>query len=145
MEAIDSCKAAGDRLGPERYAEVRYEDILARPGEETARLCSFLGVQTPENAGTLARPVEGGTTDVVRDNAGKFETGLPISLQRSIEALTARGLDAYGYRRVYPDVAPTTLSRLTRARYTLHDGWRTLRVRQHTLGGWRNALRSLRA
>ena len=144
-EAIDSCRAAGERLGPDRYAEVRYEDILARPGEETARLCAFLGVETPANAGTLARPAEGGTTDVVRDNSGKFQVRLSPGLQRSIEALTARGLDAYGYGRLYPEVAPATLNRFDRARYTLHDGWRTVKVRQDTLGGWRNVLRSLRA
>ena len=81
---------------PETISVAGRPTVILHGGEETARLCSFLGVQTPDNAGTLARPVEGGTTDVVRDNAGKFEAGLPTTLQRSIEALTARGLDAYG-------------------------------------------------
>jgi Sulfotransferase family len=35
---------AGRELGPKLYHEVRYESLVARPAEESARLCDFLGV-----------------------------------------------------------------------------------------------------
>ena len=38
-------REAGNALGPELYYEVRYESLVADPGEECAKLCSFLGVQ----------------------------------------------------------------------------------------------------
>lgn len=35
-------RAAGQTLGPTRYAEVRYEDLVAEPETEVRRLCDFL-------------------------------------------------------------------------------------------------------
>ena len=41
----------GPRLFGDRYAEVCYEDLLARPEEEMARLLSFLGAAADERSG----------------------------------------------------------------------------------------------
>jgi hypothetical protein len=37
-------RAAGQALGPTRYAEVRYEDLVADPETEVRRICEFLGL-----------------------------------------------------------------------------------------------------
>jgi hypothetical protein len=37
-------REAGQTLGPALYYEMRYEDLVARPAEECARLCDFLGI-----------------------------------------------------------------------------------------------------
>ncbi|GAA5482044.1 tetratricopeptide repeat-containing sulfotransferase family protein [Haloferula sargassicola] len=34
-----------DRIDPQRWMESRYEDLLSRPGVQTRRLCSFLGLE----------------------------------------------------------------------------------------------------
>ncbi len=38
-------RAAGADLGPERYTEVRYEDLVAHPEREVKRLCDFLSME----------------------------------------------------------------------------------------------------
>jgi hypothetical protein len=40
----------GPRLFGDRYAEVRYEDLLAHPEAEMARLLRFLGAAADENS-----------------------------------------------------------------------------------------------
>jgi hypothetical protein len=40
----------GPRLFGDRYAEVRYEDLLAHPEREMARLLSFLGAASDEES-----------------------------------------------------------------------------------------------
>lgn len=37
-------RASGQRLGPNRYREVRYEDFLDEPAAVAAQLCEFLGI-----------------------------------------------------------------------------------------------------
>lgn len=43
LNAVHSCRKSGDRLGPERYHEVRYEDLVAEPESQLRDLCTFLG------------------------------------------------------------------------------------------------------
>ena len=45
MMAIDCSRASGARLGPDRFAELRYEDLVADPEKEIRRICEFLGEQ----------------------------------------------------------------------------------------------------
>lgn len=42
-------RAAGARLGPERYREVRYEDLVAEPERVLADLCAFVGLPFDEH------------------------------------------------------------------------------------------------
>jgi len=46
---VDKARSAGASLGPARYAEVRYEDLLERFEDEVTRLSEFLGL-TPDPA-----------------------------------------------------------------------------------------------
>lgn len=41
-------RQAGARLGPERYLEVRYEDVIEAPEREVQRLCRFAGLDFHE-------------------------------------------------------------------------------------------------
>src|SRR3954470_23973889 len=43
MMAIDCSQESGRRLGPERFLEVRYEDLVTHPESELRRACDFLG------------------------------------------------------------------------------------------------------
>lgn len=43
IQAIDACRRSGKKLGPDRYFEVRYEDIIDDPEREMRAVCAFLG------------------------------------------------------------------------------------------------------
>jgi hypothetical protein len=42
-EAVDTGRRLAARLGPDTFYEFRYEDLVAEPEEELAKLCAFLG------------------------------------------------------------------------------------------------------
>jgi len=42
---IESARALGRRVGPDRYLELRYEDLVRDPAAELARVCTFAGLQ----------------------------------------------------------------------------------------------------
>jgi hypothetical protein len=44
-------RAVGARLGPDRYLEVRYEDLVAEPESVLSEVCAFVGI--PYDAGML--------------------------------------------------------------------------------------------
>lgn len=44
MERVGAGRRAGARLGPERYREVRYENLVRDPERELRSLCEWLGV-----------------------------------------------------------------------------------------------------
>ena len=41
---VAAALALGRRVGPERYLELRYEELVARPEEELQRICAFAGL-----------------------------------------------------------------------------------------------------
>ena len=41
--AIDSTQKSGAKIGPERFLDVRYEDLVTEPEAELQRVCDFLG------------------------------------------------------------------------------------------------------
>ncbi len=45
---VRGARALGRRLGPGRYHELRYEDLVAHPGEALEQLCSFAGLPYEE-------------------------------------------------------------------------------------------------
>jgi hypothetical protein len=45
---LDAFEAARAEVGPERWLDVRYEDLVARPREETATALRFVGLDAPE-------------------------------------------------------------------------------------------------
>lgn len=144
------CRTAGRALGPERFLEIRYEDLVADVTGVLARCFDFLGVPVPPDAGRFYRMPENlgsqrGQTRVVRDSAGRWRRDMTAAARRAVEALTGDLLDAYGYEREYSGLPLRRLSRLRLAAYRLRDAWRQLRFRRRELGSWREALRFLRA
>jgi hypothetical protein len=45
---VRAARALGERLGPTRYLEVRYEELVAGPDVELRRICGFLGLEYDE-------------------------------------------------------------------------------------------------
>ena len=42
---VERARQAGERLGPGRYRELRYEDLVADPERELGRLCEFVELE----------------------------------------------------------------------------------------------------
>jgi hypothetical protein len=144
------CRTAGQALGPERFLELRYEDLVADVRGHLGRLFDFLGLPTPADAGRLRRVPENlgaakGAREVVAGNTQKWKSVMAPALRREIEALTGDLLDAYGYEREHPTLPTRSLSGARVAAYRLRDAWRQLRFRRRELGSWGAAVRFLMA
>lgn len=135
------CRRDGVALGPARFLEVRYEDLVADVRGVLARLFGFLGVPTPPDAGRFLRVPENlgagrGHAEVVRTNRQKWKTAMQPALRRRIEALTGPLLDAYGYEREHPDVPIRPLGAWTMRALVVRDAVAQLRFRRRELGSW---------
>jgi hypothetical protein len=144
------CRAAGWALGPGRFLELRYEDLIDDVRVELGRLFDFLGVPTPSDAGRLRRVPENlgaakGAHEVVAGNKQKWKGEMPPALRRDVEELTGDLLDAYGYEREHPGLPTRSLSRARLEVYRVRDAWRQLRFRRRELGSWAEAVRFLMA
>jgi hypothetical protein len=93
-------REAGATLGPERYHELRYEDLVAEPERECAALCAFLGIPYDEamlrfhegkqvddpglDAKKAWRPVTGGLrswrSELAAEDAARFDAAAGVLL-----------------------------------------------------------------
>jgi len=130
-------RKAGKVIGPERYLEVRYEDLVADPEAEVVRICSFLSLpfapemlqyhesaenliatsHQPEAFSALLLPPTSGlrdwTTEMKDDDVALFE------------AIAGDLLEDLDYPRRTRTISVTTRSRVLRA----EAGWSAQRAR----------------
>jgi hypothetical protein len=107
---VEAARTFGSRLGPERYYELRYEDLVREPDAELRRVASFLGLDFEPgmlayHAGVdaaalqdhplLAKPP---TPDTRR-----WQEQLSSAHAQIFEAIAGDTLSAFGYERVYPE------------------------------------------
>jgi hypothetical protein len=87
----------GRALAPELYCEPRYEDVVADPAGECARLCAFLGVQYDDAmvASTAERPPTPGMRD--------WRTQMPHDDVLRFEAAAGELLVELCYPRAFPE------------------------------------------
>jgi hypothetical protein len=129
-------QASGRELGPTRYTESRYEDLVADPEEVTRRLCGFLDLEyqdemmryhergaafiaatrDPQAFGGLARPVTKG----MRDWRTEME---PDDVLR-FEAIAGDLLAELGYELTGVPTPPSVKLEVARARL----GWERQRL-----------------
>ena len=123
-------RAAGTRLGADRYREVRYEDLVREPDRVLAELCLFVGLRfdvsmlryheraddalfsggvPTEHHSNLKKPPTIGLRDWRRD--------LPPKDVEVFESLAGELLDELGYER--GAVHRSWVARLTAARFRL--------------------------
>jgi hypothetical protein len=149
-DRVRRCREAGVALGPERYIELRYEDLVDAVRERLAAVFDFLGVPTPPDAGQFLRVPENlgsarGSAEVVTRNRQKWKQTMPADMRRDIEGIAGDLLLAYGYEREYPDVPVRRLPAARMAAYRVRDAWRQLQFRRKEQGGWVRGLRFLLA
>jgi hypothetical protein len=126
---VGGVRAVGERAGPGRYVEIRYEELLARPEETMATVLRLVG--EPFDPAVLRfherqRPVG---TDPVNDrnilkplqvaNSGKWEAEVGRREVEIFEAVAGPMLDACGYARA-TDARPMTPGERAVHRYLRH-------------------------
>jgi hypothetical protein len=76
-------------ISPDRYAELRFEDLLARPAESLERVADFFGLE--RSGGWIAR-----AADRVRGAPGLRVPRLPEEERRRLEAVCRPGMQVLG-------------------------------------------------
>jgi hypothetical protein len=114
MDRVTRGREDGRRLGPDRYLEVRYEDLVDRPAEELARICAFIDLSfvasmldygqaadrqdrmspAPHEDASLHRAVTPGLRD--------WRTQMPAEDLRRFEAVAGVTLEEFGYPLAEP-------------------------------------------
>ena len=121
---VRRARQAGERLGPDRYVEVRYEDLVANTEAQLRRLCEFVELEfRPEMLAyrheDLARiPL----TDKMRESGAVRRPGSSRRDWRTqmtprqlavVESVAGDQLEAFGYERATP--SPGIRARTTAA------------------------------
>lgn len=127
---------SGHRLGPERYLEARYEDLVDDPEATVRRVCDFLGLDfhdsmlrfhesgaefiassnTPDAFGGLAKPITKGMRD--------WRTQMLPQDIALFEAVAGELLGSLGYQRTTDAPAPGVRVRAALAA----GGWQAKRL-----------------
>jgi hypothetical protein len=114
----------GRPLGPALYHEIRYEDLVSRPADETRNLCCFLGVayegemlefhqgRTRLGPGRSAKEAWLPITPGLRD----WRTQMAADDVERFEAAAGDLLDELGYPRACPSPPPAARERASRLR-----------------------------
>jgi len=98
---MGSFEAARAEIGPQRWLDVRYEDLVARPKEETAAVLRFTGLEPWDGLdATLSRlGVSEGRKDAYRDELRPEDVSL-------LESMLASTLARWGYAASEDQPAP---------------------------------------
>jgi hypothetical protein len=110
-------RQAGRALGQQLYYEIRYEALVARPVDECARLCAFLGVAYDDvmlrfhEGRTAEKPCRDAKHDWMPVTPGlrDWRSQLPSGDVESFEAVVGDVLDELGYERAVPRPTRETL------------------------------------
>lgn len=112
---VERGRAAGARLGPQRYREVRYEQLIAEPESALGELCDFVDlafdpamlryherseqvlatINNPQYHRGLSMPLTKGMRD--------WRTQMAVNDVAVFEALAGDTLAALGYERHHPE------------------------------------------
>src|SRR5262249_40741077 len=112
MRKVQRGREAGRSLKPDLYYELRYEALVARPEEEAARLCDFLGV--PYEASMLRSRGESAQATTVRH--GDWRKQMSEADLERFEAAAGEFLDELGYARTVARPRPEVLAHVSRLR-----------------------------
>ncbi len=109
-EEQDACLKLKEQYGEQRLIQVKYEDLLNHPEEELNRICGWLGINyTPKmlnyyrSEASLKASSSGSmwqnlSKPLLRENIGKYRTGLNSEEIEIFEMLAGDQLRALGYQ-----------------------------------------------
>jgi len=106
LRAIDQLRID---VRSDRLLVIRYEDILAKPEPVIEQLRQFAAPQMPPQQ--VDNAVRFVLEEGLRDNHGKWRTGMNDAELRSYEAIAGQWLERYGYERAVPNAQVYPLER----------------------------------
>jgi hypothetical protein len=124
---VRRARQAGERLGPARYREIRYEDLVANPERELTTLCEFIELDFTPAMLAYGDTSQIPLTDKMRTSGAAQPPGASRRDWRSqltarqlavVEAVAGEQLVAFGYELA------TTPSARARATATTVQAWR---------------------
>jgi hypothetical protein len=120
---VEKGRMLGRHLLPNQYLELRYEDILASPGEMLRKLCDFLEIEFTEALFDLQPSENKGKTPLIHqplkaENAGKWRTRMTQGQIRAFESVAGNTLVECGYERSTNSAAPSIP---LKAAYRVHN------------------------
>lgn len=135
---VTDARALGRRVGPDRYLEVRYEDLVAEPERVLRSICEFAQLPFEPRMLDYAEAIDvsdkphqqrllQAPTARVRD----WRTEMPEEDARAFERIAGDLLAELGYETLDPPRSPGRSQRITLARY------------RATLGAWNLAALAL--
>ena len=141
---VTAGRRAGAKLGPSRYLEVRYEDLLDDPQSALSATCDFLGLEFDE---AMLRYFEKPVADLGSDRAHHTHVGLPPTRGlrdwrreltpaevASFEAVAGTLLTDLGYERATK--RPGSRARVNAGTTWLRWRFKALRARAHAPIRW---------
>ncbi|MHC4878907.1 MAG: sulfotransferase [Planctomycetota bacterium] len=112
---VRQTRALGRDLGPDRYHELRYEDLLQTPRETMGALMQFVHGSIDESL--LDAYVSETEANPLRSNSGKWTKAFSQRDLQRIEACAADQMEAVGYGRV---TSARRMSAITRGFWRWH-------------------------
>lgn len=99
---VDLGQTQGPALGPERYIEIRYEDLVAEPKKTMLRICAFLHEDYVDTLVDYAKAKQAGKTPLLQrpvqaENAGKWRTQMSPRQIGVFESAAGSTLARLGY------------------------------------------------
>jgi hypothetical protein len=101
---VSSGRELAAEVGPQRYTEIRYEELMSSPADTMIRVLDFLGggANRDASAARIRAEIDG---LVKRDNTAKWRKQLPEGGVRQIERVAGPMLLELGYPLTAPDIA----------------------------------------
>jgi hypothetical protein len=134
---IEAARRLGRRTGPERYFELKYEDLVAEPESHLRRVCEFLGLAFEPEMLAYHERIDATQlrdhprlAEPPRKGVRSWRRELPTADAEVFEAVAGDLLAELGYERAFPNPSPAA-----QARAALADSW--FRAR---LASWKGVL-----
>ena len=107
---VTAVRDAAQRMPPDAFVEIRYEDLCAAPDATVRRLCDFLGEDfdprmlqphtTPAARGWSTHPLHASTAQPISTRfCEMYKTRLPAADVAALDALIGGTLQRFGYPR----------------------------------------------
>lgn len=128
---VRAARALGARVGPGRYLELRYEDLVARPVEQLERACSFVGLDYEPgmlgyvgNVDLAGKPHQQRLAQPPTPGVRDWRTEMRAEDERAFEEIAGDLLAELGYETRYRPATPV-LAHVRRGAYGARSGaWR---------------------